>query len=291
MNITPRLVVEEDGGKLVVTAGTVEQLIWCLADRDIPDAAYCDEFFYSMSYFTKGPDLMSHLRHRYEYLPPEDASTEAIADYDKWRPVIQERVLKMMKYLLENHWYHIERDEEIIWAIKEFVESPVVKSTRVAKSLKELVNNRLEGMLKRTGRTASIPPPTSTNSTSTTATATTTTPTTLPTSSSTNSLSASANSATTDKSGDNAGGSTDLASHGRSSSSPIIVWRARRDTMTTDSPQVCHWPVPLESCESKAFRKIGLFSGGRSSEAVSGPEYKKTGHIDTCCGFLLTLLL
>jgi hypothetical protein len=205
------LVVEEDGGKIVLTAGTVEQLICCLADRDIPDAAYLDEFFYSMSYFTNGSGLMAHLRKRYEYPVPEDATQDIIADYDKWRPVIQQRVLNVIRYIIENHWYHIERDDNFLPLMKEFVESSGVKQNNRAKSLRELINSRMEAgkdTLRRIGRA----PPTASGSHN-----------------------------QPEKTNDGANtGSTDLAVHGRSNSSPIIVWRARRDTLAeqtgTNSP-------------------------------------------------------
>jgi hypothetical protein len=136
----PGLMVEEDpsGEKLIVTAGTVDELIYCLADRDIPDPVYLDEFFYTMAYFTTGSTLMDRLRTRFDYYPPS-GNMNLIADYNKWRLIIQQRVLNVMRYWMENHWYHFERDKSLLPLMKQFVELPSVRNNPRSKPLKDLL--------------------------------------------------------------------------------------------------------------------------------------------------------
>lgn len=215
------LVVEEDGGKLVVTAGTVEHLVYSLADRDIPDPAYLDDFFYSMSYFTTGSGVMTHLRSRYEYPAPPFATPEVIADHDKWRLIIQQRVLNVMRYILDNHWYHFERDVEFFPLMRDFVEEPFVRANPRAKGLKDAVvfrgDNIKDAQNRRSNRGFSSPPVP--DAASMTASPVTSPPPTTP-----------HHQHSVSNTGGGSPGSVELATHGRSTSSPIIVWRSRRDT-------------------------------------------------------------
>ncbi|KAJ3108337.1 hypothetical protein HDU97_001462 [Phlyctochytrium planicorne] len=102
------LVMEMVSGRLHIVAGTLEKLLFRLADENIQDLDFVDTLIQCHSFFISSLDLMDNLIMRYNVRPPEEATGEEMEYYHKWRKPIQLKVLTVLTRWLQLHYESFE---------------------------------------------------------------------------------------------------------------------------------------------------------------------------------------
>ncbi|KAJ3177661.1 hypothetical protein HK101_010204 [Irineochytrium annulatum] len=90
------LVMEMLSGRLQIVAGTLEKLLFRLADENIQDMEFVDCLILCHSFFISSLDLLDNLIMRYNVRAPENPSQDELEYYAKWRRPIQMKVLTVI---------------------------------------------------------------------------------------------------------------------------------------------------------------------------------------------------
>ncbi|KAJ3203141.1 hypothetical protein HDU67_010365, partial [Dinochytrium kinnereticum] len=90
------LVMEMVSGRLHIVAGTLEKLLFRLADENIQDMDFVDTLIQCHSFFISSLDLLDNLILRYNVKAPENPTQEEMNYYAKWRRPIQLKVLTVV---------------------------------------------------------------------------------------------------------------------------------------------------------------------------------------------------
>ncbi|KAJ3303468.1 hypothetical protein HDU76_005344, partial [Blyttiomyces sp. JEL0837] len=93
---TDVLVMEMVSGRLHIVAGTLEKLLFRLADESIQDMEFVDCLVQMHGFFITSLDLLENLIARYHVSPPEQPAQEEIEYFAKWKRPIQLKVLTVI---------------------------------------------------------------------------------------------------------------------------------------------------------------------------------------------------
>ncbi|KAJ3118841.1 hypothetical protein HDU96_007583 [Phlyctochytrium bullatum] len=112
------LVMEMVSGRLHIVAGTLEKLLFRLADENIQDNDFVDTFIQCHSFFISSLDFLDNLILRYNVRPPENPTPEELDYFATWRRPIQLKVLTVL-----SRWVKIQyEDFEIVPLLRERLE-------------------------------------------------------------------------------------------------------------------------------------------------------------------------
>ncbi|ELR17895.1 RasGEF domain containing protein [Acanthamoeba castellanii str. Neff] len=131
-------------GKEAIIGGEVDRLMSHLADCEVQDRQFVDDFLCSYRSFAQPQELLDFLIDRYNLPPPSVAKdmelsiSQSAAEvstsmssgsssshllYDKYLPLLQLRVLNVMRKWLANHFYDFEDDPRLLARMLNFVEN------------------------------------------------------------------------------------------------------------------------------------------------------------------------
>eukprot|EP01113_Clastostelium_recurvatum_P012900 TRINITY_DN1672_c1_g2_i1.p1 TRINITY_DN1672_c1_g2~~TRINITY_DN1672_c1_g2_i1.p1 ORF type:complete len:1036 (-),score=245.76 TRINITY_DN1672_c1_g2_i1:64-3171(-) len=88
---------------MAVMAGSVGQLVAALTDERM-DTVFTEDFLHTYHYFVSSQDLLDMLRKRFQYPDPPNATPEQSETFEKWRAVVQLKVINVIKKWLELHF-------------------------------------------------------------------------------------------------------------------------------------------------------------------------------------------
>ncbi|OQD89903.1 hypothetical protein PENANT_c002G07382 [Penicillium antarcticum] len=154
------LVWENNGGVEIVKAGTLTALVESLTRHDRLEASFNRIFLTTYEYFTSTPVLTDLLIRRFSCPPPVTFSPTQAAEWSTRRkPLVQVRVINILKQWLEHFWTGPEGpDDPNLLKLQSFA-NVAVAETSAAKHLLELVQRRLAGLeLKRSHPSPPKPP-------------------------------------------------------------------------------------------------------------------------------------
>ncbi|XP_019849732.1 PREDICTED: uncharacterized protein LOC100632362 isoform X1 [Amphimedon queenslandica] len=95
------LIVSETQNGVLIIAGTFEKLVEQLACEEKPDPHYVNTFLLGYRHFATAVDLITLLIKRFQMTVAPDASEEEVAYAEKWRYVIQLRVLDILTFWIK----------------------------------------------------------------------------------------------------------------------------------------------------------------------------------------------
>lgn len=154
------LVCENNGDAEIVKAGTLTALIENLTRHDRLDASFNRIFLTTYEYFTSTPELVNLLIRRFACPPPVTFNpTQATEWSNRTKPLVQVRVINILKQWLEHFWTCPEGpDDPNLLKLLSFANGAVTE-TSAAQQLVELVQRRLAGLGLRRSHPSTPKPP------------------------------------------------------------------------------------------------------------------------------------
>jgi len=134
------ILYEEDKGKKVVVAGTVEQLVKVLADTNFQDSEFIQEFLLSYRYFIRPLELLENLMERYQKPLADDAVKTAQSE--QWIGVVRLRIINVLKKWFESHFYDFEQNPKLLERAIEFIEMCAKTFESRSLQLTQLINEK-----------------------------------------------------------------------------------------------------------------------------------------------------
>lgn len=99
-----KLVCQYHGSEEIVRAGTLAALVENLTRHDKLDGSFNRIFFTTYKYFTSGAELVELLIDRFDCSPPTLNATQKAEWSTQTKPLIQLRVINVLKQWLEHFW-------------------------------------------------------------------------------------------------------------------------------------------------------------------------------------------
>lgn len=99
-----KLVCQYHGSEEIVRAGTLAALVENLTRHDKLDGSFNRIFFTTYKYFTSGAELVELLIDRFDCSPPTLNATQKAKWSTQTKPLIQLRVINVLKQWLEHFW-------------------------------------------------------------------------------------------------------------------------------------------------------------------------------------------
>ncbi|KAJ3299520.1 hypothetical protein HK104_008616 [Borealophlyctis nickersoniae] len=116
------LVMEMVGGKLHIMAGTVEKLLFRLADENIQDMEYVDCLIQTHTFFITSADLLDNLIARFYVEPPANAGSHEIEYFNKWQRPIQLKVLTVLGRWVKLQFEDFAEDHDLREELETFLD-------------------------------------------------------------------------------------------------------------------------------------------------------------------------
>ncbi|EGC32264.1 hypothetical protein DICPUDRAFT_155787 [Dictyostelium purpureum] len=111
----------------IIKAATVPKLIEHLCNIDYTEEGYSRYFFATYQSFIKAVELFQLLCVRYHIEPPMHASALELAQFKKTiKPRIQERVIDLMGYWIQNHLTNFQDDPRLLRNFNQFISNTLM---------------------------------------------------------------------------------------------------------------------------------------------------------------------
>jgi hypothetical protein len=131
LSLQNKLVTKSEDGRKSVLAASIENLIFKLTTREVPDFDLLHEFLLTYPYYVDSFKLLEHLKERFEYNPPHGADDALKKDYDEHRPVIRSRVYTVIKTWLKNYSFYFKKDKVLLRRVRQFIDIEIGSAKKI----------------------------------------------------------------------------------------------------------------------------------------------------------------
>eukprot|EP00029_Vermamoeba_vermiformis_P013366 TRINITY_DN8278_c0_g1_i1.p1 TRINITY_DN8278_c0_g1~~TRINITY_DN8278_c0_g1_i1.p1 ORF type:complete len:867 (-),score=72.67 TRINITY_DN8278_c0_g1_i1:62-2662(-) len=131
LSLQNKLVTKSEDGRKSVLAASIENLIFKLTTREVPDFDLLHEFLLTYPYYLDSFKLLEYLKERFEYNPPQGADDALKKDYDEHRPVIRSRVYTVIKTWLKNYSFYFKKDKILLRKVRHFIDIEIGSAKKI----------------------------------------------------------------------------------------------------------------------------------------------------------------